>query len=73
MLLFFAVHKIRMRYLPICTHVMRRGGLSTEGLRANVQINRQDLRALKTHGIWSCLPLVYLKYFAKVWGYVLRQ
>ena len=73
MLRFFVVHKIRTRYLPICTHVMRRGGLSTEGLRANVQINRQDLRALKTHGIWSCLPLVYLKYFAKVLGYVLRQ
>lgn len=73
MLRFFVVHKIRMRYLPICTHVMRRGGLSTEGLRANVQINRQDLRAFKTHGIWSCLPLVYLKYFAKVWGCVLRQ
>lgn len=54
MLRFFVVHKIRMRYLPICTHVMRRGGLNTEGLRANVQINRQDLRALKTHGIWSC-------------------
>jgi len=73
MLRFFFKNRIRARYLPICTHVMRTGGLSTGGLKSNVQINREDLRALKANGVWSWLPLIYLKYFAKIWGYVLKS
>jgi len=70
MLRLFYKNRIRTRYLPVCTTVMRLGGLSTGGLKANVQINREDLRALRANGVWSCLPLVYLKYLAKVWGFV---
>jgi len=70
MLRLFYKNRIRTRYLPVCTTIMRLGGLSTGGLKANIQINREDLRALKAHGVWSCLPLVYLKYIAKVWGFV---
>jgi len=73
MLRLFYKGGIRTRYLPICTHVMRLGGVSTDGLRANVRINREDLRALRANGVWSCLPLVYLKYFAKIWGFVRRR
>ena len=72
MLRLFVTHRIRARYLPICTHVMRTGGLSTGGFRSNVAINRQDLRALRANGVWSCLPLIYLKYLFKVWGFVFR-
>jgi len=72
MLRFFCRHGIRTRYLPICTHIMRTGGLSTKGMRANMEINREDLRALRAHGVWSCLPLVYLKYLVKIWGVVFR-
>ena len=73
MLRLFVTHRIRTRYLPICTHVMRMGGLSTGGFRSNVAINRQDLRALRANGVWSCLPLIYLKYLFKVWGFVFRH
>ena len=64
--------KFETKYLPICTTVMRMGGLSTGGFKSNLEINREDLRALRAHGCWSCLPLVYLKYLFKIWGFVFR-
>ena len=65
--------KLRAVYLPECVVVMRMGGASTAGWRSNVEINREDLRALRFHGIWSCLPLIYLKYLFKIWGFVFRK
>lgn len=73
MLRLFRGCRIRTRYVPVCTHVMRMGGLSTGGFRSNIQINREDLKALMAHGFWSCLPLIYLKYCAKIWGFVFRR
>ena len=64
--------KLKAVYLPECVVVMRMGGMSTAGWRSNVLINREDLRALRSHGIWSCLPLIYLKYLFKIWGFVFR-
>ena len=65
--------KLRAAYLPECVVVMRMGGMSTAGWRSNVLINREDLRALRAHGIWSCLPLIYLKYLFKIWGFVFKR
>ena len=65
--------KLKAAYLPECVVVMRMGGMSTAGWRANVEINREDLRALRAHGIWSCLSLIYLKYLFKIWGFVLGR
>ena len=65
--------KLKAAYLPECVVVMRIGGASTAGWRSNVEINREDLRALRSHGIWSCLPLIYLKYLFKIWGFVFRK
>ena len=65
--------KLKAAYLPECVVVMRMGGASTAGWRSNVEINREDLRALRAHGIWSCLPLIYLKYLFKIWGFVFRR
>ena len=64
--------KLRAAYLPECVVVMRMGGMSTAGWRSNIVINREDLRALRAHGIWSCMPLIYLKYLFKIWGFVFR-
>ena len=66
-------HRARMKYLPICTTVMRMGGASTNGWRTTLKINRSDLRALKANGCWSCLPLLYLRYLAKIWGFVVKR
>ena len=65
--------KLKAAYLPECVVVMRMGGASTAGWRSNVEINREDLRALRAHGIWSCLPLIYLKYLFKIWGFVFKK
>ena len=65
-------NRARMKYLPICTTVMRMGGASTNGWRTTLKINRSDLRALKANGCWSCLPLLYSRYIAKIWGFVFR-
>ena len=70
---FLGIAKLRAEYLPECVVLMRMGGASTAGWRSNVEINREDLRALRTHGIWSCLPLIYLKYLFKIWGFVFRR
>ena len=43
--------KLKSVYLPECVVVMRMGGASTAGWRSNVEINREDLRALRAHGI----------------------
>ena len=65
--------KLRAAYLPECVVVMRMGGMSTAGWRSNIVINREDLRALRANGVWSCLPLIYLKYLFKIWGFVFRR
>ena len=65
--------KLKAAYLPECVVVMRMGGASTADWRANVEINREDFRALRTHGIWSCLLLIYLKYLFKIWGFVFKS
>ena len=65
--------KLKAAYLPECVVVMRMGGMSTAGWRSNIVINREDLRALRSHGVWSCLPLIYLKYLFKIWGFVFRK
>ena len=65
--------KLKAAYLPECVVVMRMGGASTAGWRSNVEINLEDLRALRANGVWSCLPLIYLKYLCKIWGFVFKR
>lgn len=70
---YLGIARLRSAYIPKCVVIMRMGGVSTAGWRSNVAINSEDLRALRAHGIWSCLPLIYLKYLFKIWGFVLRR
>ena len=69
---YLGLAKLKSAYLPECVVVMRMGGASTAGWRSNVEINREDLRALRANGVWSSLPLIYLKYLFKIWGFVFR-
>ena len=70
---FLKLAKLRSKYLHECVVVMRMGGASTAGWRSNVEINKEDLRALRAHAIWSCLPLIYMKYLFKIWGFVFKR
>ena len=65
-------YRIRTCYLPRCVVEMRLGGVSTAGFKSNIEINREDLRALRANGCWSSLGLIYLKYLFKVWGLLRR-
>ena len=69
---YLGLARLRSAYLPECVVTMRMGGASTSGWRSTVEINREDLRALRANGVWSCLPLLYLKYLFKIWGFVFK-
>ena len=70
---FLYLAKLKRAYLPGCMVTMRTGGASTAGWRSNVEINREDLRALRSHGVWSCTAIIYLKYLFKIWGFLSRK
>ena len=61
------VNRIRTRYLPVDFVTMRTGGASTSGLSSHRQIMRDHLRALRSNGVWSCTPLLGLRYIYKIW------
>ena len=69
---YLGIAGIRAAYLPECVVTMRMGGASTAGWRSTIEINREDLRALRTNGVWSCLPIIYLKYLFKIWGFIFK-
>ena len=66
-------NRAKMCYLPLCTTVMRHGGASTGSLDKTRKINRTDLCALKANGCRSFMPILYLRYPFKVWGYVFKK
>ena len=45
---------------------MRTGGRSTASWRSNILLNKEIIRACKENGIWTCMPMLFLKYFVKV-------
>ena len=70
---YLGLARLHSAYLPECVVTMRMGGASTAGWRSTVEINREDLRALRANCVWSCLPLLYLKYLFKIWGFVFKR
>lgn len=68
---FIRMAGVRARYLGRCMVVMRSGGQSTSF--DNNRFNREDVASLQSHGIWSAMWLVQLKYLFKVWGFVLPR
>lgn len=59
-------NKVPAKYVPIDFMKMRTGGRSTNGWKANVLLNKEIVRACNENGIWTCLPLLFMKYFIKV-------
>lgn len=63
-------YRIAIRYVPVCTTVMKTGGASTGSLKKTLRINRINLRALKAHGYRSNYLFLFSRYLFKIWGYV---
>ena len=54
------------KYIPVDFMKMRTGGMSTKGLKSNVVLNKEIVRACKENGIYTNMPMLFLKYFVKV-------
>lgn len=67
---FLYTHKLPSKYIPVDFMKMRTGGRSTNGWKANVLLNKEIVRACKENGIWTCMPMLFLKYFVKVFELV---
>ena len=68
---FMRLARVVSRRIPRCLVVMRTGGQSTAF--DNARFNREDLASLRSHGMASAMPLIYLKYLFKIWGFVLPR
>lgn len=59
-------NKVPAKYVPVDFMKMRTGGRSTNGWKANVLLNKEIVRACKENGIYTNMPLLFMKYFIKV-------
>lgn len=62
---FLYTNKLKATYLPEDFMKMRTGGRSTASWRSNILLNKEIVRACRENGIWTCLPMLFLKYFIK--------
>ena len=63
---FLYVHQLKSKYLPFDFMKMRTGGTSTASVKSNILLNKEIVRACRENEIWTCLPLLCLKYAVKV-------
>ena len=68
---FLYVHQLKSKYLPFDFMKMRTGGASTASVKSNILLNKEIVRACRENGIWTCLPLLCLKYAVKVFELLL--
>ena len=63
---FLYIHQLKVLYIPLDLMKMRTGGASTASIKNNILLNKEIVRACRENGIWTCMPLLFLKYFIKV-------
>lgn len=73
LLRFIWKNRARMRYLPLCTTVMRAGGASTNGWASTKKINETDCCAIRDNGFYTNIAFLYFRYVFKIWGFVFKQ
>ncbi len=73
MVRYFCKNRIRTKYLPRCVVRMRLGGMSTAGWRANILLNRENVRANRENGYFSCFLMMLPKYAYKILGYIFKK
>lgn len=60
------LNKTKVYYTPYVSVFMRDGGISASGWKSKKLMNQEDLKSLKSHGIYSNLFLIYCKYLIKI-------
>jgi len=63
---FLYTHKASYLYLPLDMIRMSSGGRSTISLHSKYILNKEIVRACRENGIYTNLPILFLKYFIKV-------
>jgi glycosyltransferase involved in cell wall biosynthesis len=63
---FLYVHQLKYKYLPINMVTMRKGGVSSNGIRSNIILNDEIIRGCRENGIKTSVFKVYPKYFIKL-------
>lgn len=59
-------YKLNYTYLPLKMVKMRSGGVSTNGIKSNITLNNEIIKACRKHGIKTNALKIYPKYFRKV-------
>ncbi|NVZ21664.1 glycosyltransferase family 2 protein [Pseudomonas costantinii] len=68
---FFLVHRLKYAYINKVLVRMRSGGASTAGLKSSLKLNLEIVDACRTHGIYTNIPMLLLKFPFKL--YELRK
>jgi glycosyltransferase involved in cell wall biosynthesis len=71
MVRFFLAHQQTATALRETIVGMRQGGVSTAGIGSHARINKEAHIALRGHGYWSSELLIWAKYAAKTWQWVI--
>jgi len=70
---YFCRMKISYKYVPVCTTVMRLGGVSTRDMGARMKLNGEIIKANRTNGYYCCWLMLLPKYAIKVWEVILPK
>lgn len=70
---YFCRRKMFYRYIPLCTTVMRLGGVSTKDIGARKKLNREIIKANRANGYYCCWFMLLPKYLIKIWEIVLPK
>lgn len=70
---FFRVNRMRSRYMPVCTTVMRTGGVSTKNVEARKKLNEEIIKGNRSNGYFCYWPMLIPKYAIKIWEFVLPR
>lgn len=66
-------HRVPSKYIPLDFMKMRTGGRSTDGIKSNIKLNQEIVRACAENGIWTCMPLLCMKYFIKIFELIFTK
>ena len=70
---FLYTHQLKSKYLSLDFMKMRTGGASTASIKSNILLNKEIVRACSENEIWTCMPLLFFKYFIKVFELFLTK
>lgn len=72
MLRFLYIAKISYTYLPKVMVTMRTGGVTNQGIKSKIKLNREIMHSMRKNGLPASVFRVYAKYFTKIFQLIRR-